>query len=157
MSADATTSIPNRRKPEQGVRLEGVQPTIVFLTACTKTRKPWLACPEAHERLRETWVEADAWRVGEYVLMPDHLHLFVSPKNLRFQLERWTIFWKSQFSRRHAHPDWAWQASVFHHRLRSRESYVQKWDYVQNNPVRAGLVAEASNWPFMGRIHELIW
>ena len=123
----------------------------------TKDRKPWLACHEAHERLREVWRIADAWMVGEYVLMPDHLHLFTSPKNLQFQIARWTVFWKSQFSRKHTHLNWGWQSSVFHHRLRNQESYVQKQLYVQDNPVRAGLVTEVSNWPFRGRIHEIRW
>lgn len=33
-----------------------------------------------------------------------------------------------------------WQREFFDHVLRSVESYGQKWDYVKENPVRAGLV-----------------
>ena len=32
-----------------------------------------------------------------------------------------------------------------------------KWDYVLQNPVRAGLVARAEDWPLAGEIHELRW
>jgi putative transposase len=39
--------------------------------------------------------------------------------------------------------------------MRSSESYSQKWEYVRNNPVRAGLVAEPEAWPFQGEIAEL--
>ena len=32
------------------------------------------------------------------------------------------------------------QEGFFDHLLRSYESYAQKWEYVRENPVRAGLV-----------------
>ena len=36
--------------------------------------------------------------------------------------------------------------------LRSDESYAQKWNYVRENPVRAGLVSKAGDWPYSGEI-----
>jgi putative transposase len=48
-----------------------------------------------------------------------------------------------------------WQKGFFDHVLRSRDSYSQKWDYVRNNPVRAGLTKNADDWPFAGRIVDL--
>jgi hypothetical protein len=32
--------------------------------------------------------------------------------------------------------------------LRSDESAEQKWQYMRENPVRAGLVQEWSDWPY---------
>jgi hypothetical protein len=43
----------------------------------------------------------------------------------------------------------------FDHILRSSESYSEKWNYVRDNPVRAGLVANADDWPWQGQIEEL--
>ena len=146
-----------RQKPAQGVHIYSGQPTIVFVTACTKDRVPWLACDEAHRLLADVWRRADAWLVGNYVLMPDHLHLFAAPRDLHFTIERWMTFWKSQFSKLHRHADWVWQTSAFHHRLRRDENYSQKWLYVQENPVRAGLAKEIGQWPYQGTIHELRW
>jgi len=54
-------------------------PIIVYLTVCTKRRKPILATPAVHELLRASWREARLWLVGRYVIMPDHLHLFCAP------------------------------------------------------------------------------
>ena len=54
-------------------------PIIVYLTVCTKRRKPILANPAAHELLRASWREARLWLVGRYVIMPNHLHLFCAP------------------------------------------------------------------------------
>jgi len=34
-----------------------------------------------------------------------------------------------------------WQDGFFDHLLRSDESYGEKWNYVLQNPVRAGLVS----------------
>jgi putative transposase len=45
-----------------------------------------------------------------------------------------------------------WQPGFFDHVLRSDESYAQKWEYVRNNPVRAGLVASWQEWPYQGEI-----
>ena len=45
-----------------------------------------------------------------------------------------------------------WQRSFFDHVLRSNESYSEKWNYVRDNPVRAGLVANAADWPYAGEI-----
>jgi hypothetical protein len=45
-----------------------------------------------------------------------------------------------------------WQPGFFDHLLRNTESYGQKWEYVRENPVRAGLVARAEDWPYHGEI-----
>ena len=45
-----------------------------------------------------------------------------------------------------------WQRGFFDHVLRSDESYAPKWNYVRENPVRAGLVRDADAWPFAGEI-----
>jgi REP element-mobilizing transposase RayT len=73
----------------------------VLITVCTKNRQPWLAAPEVHEILISIWKEATAWLVGRYVIMPDHIHLFASPRDETVSLESWVRYWKSQFSKRH--------------------------------------------------------
>ena len=40
-------------------------------------------------------------------------------------------------------PSQEWQSDHWDTRLRSGESYDAKWEYVRNNPVRAGLVKTA--------------
>ena len=45
-----------------------------------------------------------------------------------------------------------WQPGFFDHVLRSDESYAEKWNYVRNNPVRAGLVRTTDEWPYQGEI-----
>jgi len=37
------------------------------------------------------------------------------------------------------------------------ESYSEKWNYTVQNPVRAGLVSNAEEWPFQGEIVSIRW
>ena len=48
--------------------------------------------------------------------------------------------------------DRIWQEGFFDHILRSDESMAQKWEYVRDNPVRAGFVRLWTEWPFQGEI-----
>jgi putative transposase len=113
----------------------------------------WLACDEAHACLRE----AGKWTVGRYVLMPDHAHLFCAPHDVDFPLDAWVRFWKGQFTRRSARLEWRWQPHHWDTRLRRGENYSEKWEYVRQNPVRAGLVADADQWPYQGELSILPW
>ena len=45
-----------------------------------------------------------------------------------------------------------WQPGFFDRILRSQESYAEKWNYVREKPVRAGLVQTAHDWPYQGEI-----
>jgi putative transposase len=146
-----------RKRPVHGVNIQVNAPTIVFVTVCTDERRPWLASAENHDHLRQTWQDAQAWLVGRYVLMPDHLHLFAAPGRLGISLENWIKYWKSQFTNKQFISDQKWQANHWDRRMRSGESYDQKWEYVRNNPVRAGLVTKPEDWPYQGELNRLEW
>ena len=157
MNASSQNPEIGRRNPASGVHIQPGRPNLVLLTITTENRIPWLANPMAHQFLRETWLAATAWLVGDYLLMPDHLHLFCAPQDFGFAIEHWTTFWKRDFRRRHGREDWHFQSRNWHHRLREDESYSAKWPYVQENPVRKGLVKQIEEWPFKGTIHQLRW
>jgi putative transposase len=48
-----------------------------------------------------------------------------------------------------------WQREFFDHLLRSSESYGEKWNYVRDNPVRAGLVTSVEGRPHAGELERL--
>jgi REP element-mobilizing transposase RayT len=56
-------------------------------------------------------------------------------------------------------PDHApvWQRHFWDRQLRKSESYDQKWQYVIENPVRAGLVTKPEDWPYQGELNVLRW
>jgi hypothetical protein len=41
--------------------------------------------------------------------------------------------------------------------LRPGMHYDEKWQYVRQNPVRAGLAADSDAWPHQGELNELRW
>ena len=151
-------SVIGRQNPSPGVHLPSpiqIRSSCVLLTVTTENREPWLANHTAHQHLEQTWREATAWLVTDYVLMPDHLHCFCFPGTPVTSIEKWISYWKSTFRKKHQNPRWRFQSRGWHHRLRTDESYSQKWNYLQQNPVRKNLVQSPDQWPFRGRIHQI--
>jgi len=87
--------------------------------------------------------------------MPDQIHLFAAFASESVSLSLWVKSLKNAISKclrsnRVVSPHW--QKGFFDHMLRSDESYEQKWDYVRQNPVRAGLVESSEVWEYQGEI-----
>ena len=152
-----TEKQPQRKHPAHGILVIDGQPTIIFDTVCTKDRKPWLACESVHQTLREVWQEVKAWRMGRYMVLPDHLHFFAAATESTSAYDRWVTYWKSQFSKRHGDPEHLWQTDHWDTRIRNAERYEEKYEYVRSNPVRLELVEKPEDWPYQGEIHELRW
>ena len=155
---------------------------LYFVTTNTKDRRLILSNKRVPEEFRN-FCKAGLARgvfVGKYVIMPDHLHLFVafgeeyetalierrhSADSVAAVCDRrpcllseWMKSLKNSLSKTLREmgvfaPHW--QKAFFDHVLRSEESYSEKWLYVAENPVRKGLVAQAQDWPFQGEIVPL--
>ena len=154
----------NDFKHEHLRRLERiwVDAPVWFITCCVDQRRPILACDEVVSILHEVWNNCESlyqWKVGAYVVMPDHVHFFcaadVTGKPLNTFIGKWKEWTAKYLHRRHGSPAVLWQNRFFDHLLRSEESYTEKWLYVQNNPVRAGLASKPEDWPYWGTRHKL--
>jgi putative transposase len=135
---------------------------VYFVTACTEKRRHLLANDDAHEVFRCFCILARdrGALVGRYVLMPDHLHLFVCIPPGAVGLSMWMKSLKNTLSkhwREHGIEAPHWQKGFFDHLIRSGESHAEKWKYVRENPVRAGLVGRAEDWPYDGAIQPDSW
>jgi REP element-mobilizing transposase RayT len=135
---------------------------IFFITVCTDQRRNILANSQSAAIPLEEWTTAKVrhdWNIGRYVIMPNHVHFFCAPGNESPDLSIFIKFWKEWTSKKikkyYGIEGHVWQREFFDHLLRNEESYMQKWDYVFNNPVRAGLVKEADEWPWQGEIEIL--
>jgi putative transposase len=145
-----------------------VNAPMYFVTSCTKNRTQLLARDEVANILIDEWRAArdrHGWAVGRYVVMPDHVHFFCRPELGAKPLSEFVGFWKSYTSRKiHAlglprstpAATTLWQREFFDHVLRSAESYREKWNYVRDNPVRAGLVSTANEWKYASEIETLM-
>jgi putative transposase len=133
---------------------------IYFVTGCTAKRHKLLA-NEANHGAFVAFANSGpiygGW-VGAYVLMPNHVHLFVAIDDQRIKLSDWMKSLKGTLSSELRVQGYAppyWQKGFFDHVLRSSESYSEKWRYVRENPVRAGLVKCWQEWPYLGEIFDL--
>ena len=152
--------LPVRKKPAHPSPLCIVnRPTILFVTVCVAGRRPLLCTHAAHTLLLDIWHRADHWHIGRYVLMPDHIHFFSAPGNTETTFGRWIEYWRSTAAR-----EWPveaekplWQRDYWDRQLRKGDNYHEKWEYVRNNPVRAGLATNADDWPYQGELNELQW
>ena len=105
-------------------------------------------------------VVADALRYGEkerhfyllraWVIMPNHVHVLLLPKTALPVITRWL---KGSTARKAnlilSRTGEAFrQDESFDHRVRDEEELDRLVRYVEDNPVTAGLVANASDWPW---------
>jgi putative transposase len=142
----------------QPPRLEEVfqkyDPPVYFVTLCTKDRRRALANATVHSVLIDYGRGGlpGGSALGRYVIMPDHIHLFVAGAD-DFDLGGWVRGLKRVVAAAvSGGRGGLWQRGFFDHLIRNSESYSEKWDYVLENPVRAGLVSSADKWPFQGEI-----
>ena len=129
---------------------------LFFVTFCTYERRKLLASNPVHAAFvgfaeQAYWVHKIA--VGRYVVMPDHVHLFVRGPD-DFQLGPWVGMLKQALAKHTALAGTSpiWQRGFFDHVLRKDESYGDKWNYVRENPVRAGFVNDPDEWRYSEEI-----
>jgi len=113
--------------------------------------------------LSDEWQNAHnrhGWTIGRFVIMPDHVHFFcraeLGAKTLPIFMQRWKEWTSKGIARQLKLTGNIWQEEFFDHVLRSSESYGRKWEYVKQNPVRAGLAKSSDQWPWQGEIESLM-
>ena len=150
----------NQKRRLHRLDLVFVRSPIYFITACTQARRKLLSNVSVHEtflHFAQQGPRRGAW-IGAYVIMPDHFHLFVATNDEKITLSEWVKSLKNAISKtlRLSGVDAPhWQKTFFDHLLRSSDSYSEKWSYVRENPVRAGLLKKAEEWPFLGEVFSL--
>jgi putative transposase len=133
--------------PRIPVWLKWDQEVVYFLTFCVAGRRKVLANDEAFAAFEAAIARLTNWNVIAAVLMADHAHLLIAPHdreaavgNASGAIKRWI--------RQRMNAEWQWQPGSFDRLLRSDESAEEKWQYIRENPVRAGLVEKWQDWPY---------
>ncbi len=92
-----------------------------------------------------------SFRLLAFVIMPDHVHLVVIPSE-GYRLGQFMQLLKGRFARRYngviGERGRLWQSRCHERTLRSEGELFAAIEYVHRNPVTAGLVKEASAFPW---------
>jgi putative transposase len=95
--------------------------------------------------------DGTGYKLHAYVIMPDHLHLLITPAE---SVEKSVQLIKGGFSfRAKRELEWngeIWQPGFTDHRIRDEEDWHKHLAYIQNNPVNAHLTSDAVHYEFMG-------
>ncbi len=93
--------------------------------------------------------DGERYKLGEWVVMPNHVHLLVTPKNgheLTDILHSWKSFSANEINELLGLSGQLWQHESFDHIVRSQEELERIEQYIRDNPKKAGItVAPASS------------
>jgi putative transposase len=94
---------------------------------------------------------AGKMKVREFVVMPDHFHVLISLDG-DTSIERAMQLIKGNYSFRRkkelGYNGEAWQRGFSEVRITYQENYLARKQYIDDNPVRAGLADSAENYPY---------
>jgi putative transposase len=122
------------------------QEVVYFITFCVQRRLPVLANDDTFSAFNAA-IAQSGWRVFAAVLMPEHIHLLAGPASRNAAVGSLSAGIKRAMHRK-LRAQWQWQPGCFDRLLRREESVEEKWQYIRENPVRAGLVQHWSDWPY---------
>ena len=91
------------------------------------------------------------------VVMPDHIHLMLKPvvseSNAEFSLSKILQgikgFSAREINKARGAKGSLWQDESFDRIIRDYDEYLEKWNYIRNNPVKTGLCQSPEEYPFL--------
>jgi putative transposase len=125
-----------------------------FITSRTWESRKLFIKPPVCEIVLETLLhyrEQENYLLHSFVLMPDHLHIILTP-GPGIALERAIQFIKGGSARRISQalsfrlP--VWQRGYTDHRIRDAQDYENHLRYIEQNPVKQGLAVSPGEYPW---------
>lgn len=97
------------------------------------------------------YVAAGKFEMHDFVVMPDHVHLLIEVDEAA-TIERAMQLIKGRFSfrvkRECLYAGEVWQPGFSDERIKDEESFQRVREYIAQNPVKAGLVDSAEEYPY---------
>jgi REP element-mobilizing transposase RayT len=113
----------------------------------------WLNDPHVAESLIETITTAqgpDTFTLRAYVIMTNHVHVLLEPRAplavITQKIKGATARQANRILDRTGTP--FWQDESFDHWIRNPTEWQKIRNYIEQNPVKAGLVKRAEEWPW---------
>jgi REP element-mobilizing transposase RayT len=129
----------------------------LFITFCKLNRAEF--SPSARDIVLQHCLHDHGHRLLLHaaVVMPEHVHLLLTPLrdaqgwpySLPLLLKSIKGISARNVNRLLGSSGPIWQEESFDHVLRSDESFLNKLEYIRQNPVRRGLVSKAEDYPWL--------
>jgi putative transposase len=99
----------------------------------------------------------DKWKVYAAVILPDHVHVLVQPlphsgggvydlAEVVHSVKRFSVY---QINKRRSANGSIWQDERYDRIVRDEAEFLEKWNYIRNNPVRGGLATSPEDYPWL--------
>jgi len=138
------------------IRRYYVPDSIIFITTVTRNRKPLLTSPDY---LRTFWHTLERvqnihpFDLIAYVILPDHFHWLIRPRNedcnfssIMHSFKRnFTVNVKKTIGYRRSMR--LWQPGFWDHVIQSEKDFRNHIAYIHWNPVKHGYVEQPEQWP----------
>jgi putative transposase len=149
MNKNSALTRPVRKQLDHSLHYHGRFGATYFITICCQQRGVNQLCkPDGAKVLFDAarhYHRSEDWYLELLLLMPDHLHMLIAISG-EADLSKAIRNFKRITARK---GDIEWQRNFFDHRLRHDESGTEKYEYILQNPARAGLIREADKWPYV--------
>ncbi len=132
------------------MRLAPQETRTYFVTAVTAERRSLFQVTATAELLKQTVLDYHSqgkFLLHAFVIMPDHFHALITPAP-EVSLEKAMQFIKGGFSFRLKSKLDVWTRSFNESQISTDEKFMSCVRYIEENPVRRGLVATPPDYPF---------
>ena len=144
-------AIPGRKSSAENI----LNPARTFFTTTKTSMGRALLQSERNAELLidvlRTLVGEHAFKLHDFVIMPDHLHLLLTVEDT-MTIEKAMQLIKGRFSHRLlkecGYLGEVWQRGFSEVQVLNKESIKRYRDYIANNPMKAGLVDSPEKYPF---------
>jgi putative DNA methylase len=95
--------------------------------------------------------DGSRYRLHAWVIMPNHVHVLITPlsgHSLSEILHTWKSYTAKLINKQLGQTGQFWQEEYFDRMIRDDQHFDAALEYIHNNPVKAGLCANAGDWPF---------
>lgn len=97
------------------------------------------------------------WIVYAAVILPDHVHVLAQPLpkqaggvfNLTEILHSVKSFSSQKINQQRREPGSLWQAESYDRIVRDEAEFLEKWQYIRNNPIKMDLAQSSEEYPWL--------
>ncbi|MBI5814880.1 MAG: transposase [Nitrospinae bacterium] len=95
--------------------------------------------------------DGERYMLHAWAVMPNHVHALFSPCGghaISSILQSWKSFTAKEAKKTLGLDGKFWQPEYFDRAIRNERHFFMAREYIENNPVKAGLVAQPQDWPW---------